>query len=300
MNMTSSIAIASRPADAISHPAPPCEKSIPQSNSTVVLPRDTLFFHLKMVVDRVLALLLLLPGLPLIGLLVVAVRLESKGAGIYRQLRVGHCGRVFTLYKIRSMTSDAEYSLGPTWAGVDGDSRVTKLGYWLRKLHLDELPQLVNVLRGEMSLVGPRPERPEFVKPLAEQIPGYLDRLRIPPGITGLAQVNLPADTDLDSVRRKLILDLEYLDNAGVGLDLRILLCTLGRVFGLRGGRAVSLLGLVRKVTLPTTTTRFDQAEAGPKALSALLFSSECEESLATDSLGMEDLLASASADPNP
>jgi lipopolysaccharide/colanic/teichoic acid biosynthesis glycosyltransferase len=249
----------------MTHPSLLRENQVSASPS-VVFPKDTPFFRMKMLVDRVLALLLLIPGLPLIALLIAAVRFESKGTGIYRQLRVGHCGKLFTLYKIRSMTSDAESALGPTWAGVDGDSRVTKLGYWLRKLHLDELPQLWNVVRGEMSLVGPRPERPEFVRPLAEQIPGYLDRLRIPPGITGLAQVNLPADTDLDSVRRKLVLDLEYLDTADVGLDLRILLCTLGRVFGLRGGRAVALFGLQRNVTLPTTTYRLDGAESGPKA----------------------------------
>jgi len=296
MNMTSSIADAPYSSEAMTRPSAPRVDLIP-SSSFVVFPHDTPFFRLKMVVDRLLALLLLIPGIPLIGLLLVAVRLESKGAGIYRQLRVGHCGRVFTLYKIRSMASDAESSLGPTWAAVDGDRRVTRLGYWLRRLHLDELPQLVNVVRGEMSLVGPRPERPEFVKPLTEKIPGYLDRLRISPGITGLAQVNLPADTDVDSVRRKLILDLEYLDSAGIGLDLRILLCTLGRVFGLRGGLAVSLLGLQRKVTLPTTTTRFDQAESGPQALSAVMFSVDCGHDSSSENRCPEDFMATATAD---
>jgi hypothetical protein len=110
---------------------------------------------------------------------------------------------------------------------------------------------LFNVLRGEMSLVGPRPERPEFVAVLTEQIPGYLNRLQVLPGITGLAQVNLPPDTDLDSVRRKLALDCEYIDRAGLSLDLRIVLCTLLRVVGLRGGRGVRWLGLQRTVVLP-------------------------------------------------
>ena len=269
--------------NAVTHSTARCTSIAPQPKTAVVPELRTPFFQIKSVVDRGLALLLLIPGLPLIGLLIVAVRLASKGPGIYRQLRVGHCGRVFTLYKIRSMGSDAESSLGPTWAGVEADPRVTRLGYWLRRLHLDELPQLVNVVRGEMSLVGPRPERPEFVTPLSEQIPGYLDRLRILPGITGLAQVNLPADTDVNSVRRKLILDLEYLDTAGVSLDLRILFCTFGRLLGLRGGRAVSLLGLQRKVTLPTTATYINQTEREPKALTAVLLSNVYEGSPARD-----------------
>jgi lipopolysaccharide/colanic/teichoic acid biosynthesis glycosyltransferase len=112
------------------------------------------------------------------------------------------------------------------------------------------LPQLVNVVRGEMSLVGPRPERPEFVRVLAANIPFYLDRLQIMPGITGLAQLNLPPDTDLTSVRRKLVLDQEYVDTASVTLDLRILLATALRVVGLRGYRAVQWMGLERSVVL--------------------------------------------------
>jgi lipopolysaccharide/colanic/teichoic acid biosynthesis glycosyltransferase len=236
---------------------------------------DTPYFRLKRGLDVFLALLLLIPALPLIGLLVVVVRWTSQGSGIYSQLRVGLGGRIFTLYKIRSMRSDAESSLGPAWAGTEADSRVTRLGYWLRRLHLDELPQLVNVLRGEMSLVGPRPERPEFVSPLADQIPGYLDRLRVLPGITGLAQVNLPADTDVESVRRKLFLDLDYLSTAGISLDLRILLCTLGRVFGLRGRRVLVMLGLQRTVVSLGATTRTDCRECGPRALSTVLFAND-------------------------
>ena len=205
----------------------------------------------KTLFDRGLALLLLVPGLPLIGLLVALVRLTSRGPGVYSQRRVGLGGRVFTMYKLRSMRIDAEAGTGPVWAGAGADPRVTPLGYWLRRLHLDELPQLINVLRGDMSLVGPRPERPEFVIVLAEQIAGYRDRLAVLPGITGLAQVNLPADTDLDSVRRKLVLDCEYIDQATLLLDLQIIFCTILRVVGLRGGRSVRLLGLQRTVSLP-------------------------------------------------
>ena len=166
--------------------------------------------------------MLLGPALPLIGLLVLIVRLNSRGPGIFRQVRVGKRGRTFTMYKLRSMRIDAEAKTGPAWSPTGGDPRVTRLGYWLRRLHLDELPQLFNVVRGEMSLVGPRPERPEFVEVLAEQIPGYLNRLMVQPGITGLAQINLPPDTDLDSVRRKLILDCEYIRSASSWLDFRI------------------------------------------------------------------------------
>jgi lipopolysaccharide/colanic/teichoic acid biosynthesis glycosyltransferase len=205
----------------------------------------------KVLLDRGLAILLLIPGLPLLGLLIALVRLTSRGPGVYSQARVGKGGRVFTMYKLRSMRIDAEVATGPVWSSAGSDSRVTLVGYWLRRLHLDELPQLFNVLRGEMSLVGPRPERPEFVRVLGVQIPHYMDRLSVLPGVTGLAQVNLPPDTDLDSVRRKLALDRDYIGEAGLLLDFRIILCTILRVFGLRGGRSVRLLGLQRTVFLP-------------------------------------------------
>jgi lipopolysaccharide/colanic/teichoic acid biosynthesis glycosyltransferase len=207
----------------------------------------------KAIFDRALAILLLIPGLPLIGLLVFLVRVTSPGPGLYRQIRVGKGRRHFLMYKLRSMRIDAEARTGPVWSAAGSDPRVTPVGYWLRRLHLDELPQLFNVLKGEMSLVGPRPERPEFVAVLAQEIPGYLDRLKVLPGITGLAQVNLPPDTDLDSVRRKLVLDREYVASAGILLDQRIVLCTLLHMLGLRGGRSVQLFGLERNVTLPAS-----------------------------------------------
>jgi lipopolysaccharide/colanic/teichoic acid biosynthesis glycosyltransferase len=194
---------------------------------------------------------LLLLAAPLIGILIAAIRLTSAGPGIYRQRRVGLGGRNFTMFKLRTMRIDAETRTGPVWACGMRDPRMTPLGRWLRRLHLDELPQLYNVARGEMALVGPRPERPEFVGVLAAKIPGYLDRLAVKPGITGLAQINLPPDTDLASVRRKLVLDQEYIQTAGLLLDLRIVLCTLLRLAGLRGGQGVQLLGLRREVTLP-------------------------------------------------
>jgi lipopolysaccharide/colanic/teichoic acid biosynthesis glycosyltransferase len=211
---------------------------------------ESQFFRLKQILDRLLAIVMLIPALPLICLLVIAIRLTSRGPGIFTQARVGQRGRIFTMYKLRSMRVDAEAGTGPVWANVARDPRVTLLGHWLRRLHLDELPQLLNVVRGEMSLVGPRPERPEFVAVLAEQVPGYLNRIMVQPGITGLAQVNLPPDTDLDSVKRKVVLDCEYIRTASLFLDLRIITGTLLRLFGMRGGSSARLLGLHRSIKL--------------------------------------------------
>jgi len=217
-----------------------------------VLAKST-FFDFKEVLDRVLGLMLLLPALPLVGLLIVVVRMNSRGPGVFRQVRVGKSGRAFTMFKLRSMRIDAESTTGPAWSPTGADPRVTKLGYWLRRLHLDELPQLINVVRGEMSLVGPRPERPEFVEVLAEQIPGYLNRLMVQPGITGLAQINLPPDTDVDSVRRKLKLDCDYVRTASFWLDIRILLCTTLRMLWIKGPVVTRMLGLERLVYLPAS-----------------------------------------------
>ena len=233
-----------------------------------VQPLDTSYIRLKSVLDRAVALVLLLLALPVIGMLVLAVRLTSRGPGIYRQVRAGLGGKLFVMFKLRSMCAQAETGTGPVWANVQGDYRVTPLGYWLRRLHLDELPQLYNVVRGDMSLVGPRPERPEFVTVLARQLDGYTQRLRIMPGITGLAQINLPPDTDLESVRCKLVLDRQYIDEAGLWFDARILLCTLLRVLGLRGGKAVKLLGLQRNVApLPQAAAESSPADRTPLAI---------------------------------
>lgn len=225
----------------------------------------------KSAMDRLVAAILLILCLPLIGLLIAFIKLTSKGPAIYSQARVGRGGRIFTMYKLRSMRLDAESTTGPMWASIGTDPRVTPLGYWLRRLHLDELPQLFNVLLGDMSLVGPRPERPEFVRVLRDTIPDYSERLRIKPGITGLAQVNLPPDTDLNSVRRKLVLDRQYLDAASLGLDIRLVLCTALRMFGLRGGKAVSLLGLTRRVHLDAMLSDENDCEGTPTSLHAIM-----------------------------
>ena len=142
------------------------------------------------------------------------MRLTSPGPAIYTQKRLGKDGVPFTIYKLRTMRHDCERATGPRWA-ARRDSRVTPVGRVLRALHLDELPQFWNVLRGDMSLVGPRPERPEIAAVLTQSIPDYPLRLAVRPGLTGLAQVQFPADTDLESVRRKLDADLRYIDRRG-------------------------------------------------------------------------------------
>ncbi len=208
------------------------------------------YFRWKAGLDRVVAILLLLLGLPLIALLVFLVRLTSRGPGIYRQVRVGRNGRRFKIYKIRTMRQDAEVATGPVWTQTVHDPRIIPLGRMLRKFHLDEIPQLLNVVKGEMSMIGPRPERPEFVHVLAESIPGYLDRLVVPPGITGLAQLNLPPDSDLNSVRRKLALDREYIRQAGPWLDVRLFLCTGLRMLKVPERWLLHFFGLGRDVPL--------------------------------------------------
>jgi lipopolysaccharide/colanic/teichoic acid biosynthesis glycosyltransferase len=162
---------------------------------------------------------------------------------IYTQVRVGRGRRLFTIFKVRTMYHDCERLTGPKWS-TDNDPRVTPVGRLLRRTHLDELPQLWNVLRGEMSLVGPRPERPEFVAQLEKAVPRYADRLAVPPGVTGLAQVNLPSDTDHESVRRKLAYDLRYVENVAVWLDARVLFGTGLYLLGVPREAVSGLLGL--------------------------------------------------------
>jgi lipopolysaccharide/colanic/teichoic acid biosynthesis glycosyltransferase len=191
--------------------------------------RPTWYHYGKPVVDFLLALVLGLLAIPVVLLAGLLVKLTSRGPIFYSQARMGRSGKPFTIYKLRSMRHQCESKSGPQWS-TPGDPRITFIGRILRKTHIDELPQLWNVLRGEMSLAGPRPERPEFVPQLAKHIPGYNLRLLVKPGITGLAQVQLPPDTDLESVRRKLACDIYYIHRMSLWLDLRLLFCT-GLVF---------------------------------------------------------------------
>ena len=186
-------------------------------------------------VDVLVAIALLVPILPVIALSWLAVRLSSRGPGFYIQTRTGRAGSPYRIIKIRSMYHGVEEATGgPRWSHT-GDARVFGLGKILRRIHADELPQLFNVLRGEMSLVGPRPERPEVIasKGLCDEVPGYSVRMLAKPGITGLAQVQLPADSDVISVRRKVYYDLYYILNHSLWLDLRIGAATLCKTAGL-------------------------------------------------------------------
>ena len=192
----------------------------------------TSYGSIKPVLDFALALVMLVISAPIILLSVVLVRLTSRGPLIYTQKRVGHGGTVFTIYKIRTMYHDSERTCGPRWC-VPGDHRVTPIGRLLRWSHVDELPQLVNILMGEMSLVGPRPERPEFVAELERVLPNYRRRLVVRPGLTGLAQVQQPPDTDMVSVRRKLNYDLYYVERMNPWLDFRLVLGTVFKCLGI-------------------------------------------------------------------
>jgi lipopolysaccharide/colanic/teichoic acid biosynthesis glycosyltransferase len=158
---------------------------------------------------------------PVMLLIALAVRATSRGPALYRQVRVGYNNEPFLIYKFRTMGVDAERN-GPQWARPN-DPRVTWVGQFLRRTHLDELPQLINVMKGEMSLVGPRPERPIFVSELSRKIDGYPLRLCVKPGITGLAQVHYRYDESIDDVRVKLAYDLRYVRSCGVWMDLRII-----------------------------------------------------------------------------
>jgi len=182
---------------------------------------------LKRVLDIVVATAGLVLAFPLWCLIAVAIRLESRGPVFYQQERVGLDGRTFRMYKFRTMVADAERITGPIWC-TDGDPRVTRLGAILRSTHLDEVPQFFNVLRGEMSVVGPRPERPALVERLAVTIPGYEDRCSVLPGITGLAQVRSGYDRSIGTVRRKLRYDRYYIRCRGcLSLDFKIMAATL-------------------------------------------------------------------------
>jgi lipopolysaccharide/colanic/teichoic acid biosynthesis glycosyltransferase len=198
-------------------------------------PTRPVYDAVKVVAEFLFAFLLFLLAAPVLVLVALAVKLTSRGPVLYSQVRVGKGGRPFTLYKIRSMVHDCEKASGVQWS-KPGDPRITRVGAFLRKTHLDELPQLWNVLRGDMSLVGPRPERPEFTPGLERAIPHYRDRLAVRPGVTGLAQVQLPPDTDLASVRRKLTYDLFYIHYRSLWLDLRLIACTAVHMLGVPYG----------------------------------------------------------------
>jgi lipopolysaccharide/colanic/teichoic acid biosynthesis glycosyltransferase len=187
---------------------------------------------LKTGLEWIGALLLLASATPFLVGLAVLVKATSSGPAFYSQVRLGRHGRIFRIHKLRTMTHGAEATTGPVWS-IGNDPRVTPLGRWLRDTHLDELPQLWNVVRGDMSLIGPRPERPEIAAKIERAIPEFRYRLLVRPGITGLAQMRLPADSDLHTVRRKLAHDLHYVQNVGPALDARIVVSTVLHFVGM-------------------------------------------------------------------
>lgn len=189
---------------------------------------------IKRVMDVLVAVAGLILSFPVCILTTILIRLDSPGSILYHQRRSGLGGRPYTLYKFRTMRQDAEATSGAVWA-QKFDARVTKVGKFLRKWRVDEIPQLINVLRGEMSLVGPRPERPEFVDTLAGSVPFYKERLLVPPGVTGWAQVKYPYAASIEAARRKLQYDLYYIKHMSFSLDSLILLRTFKTInVGLR------------------------------------------------------------------
>jgi sugar transferase (PEP-CTERM system associated) len=190
----------------------------------------------KRVSEFVVAAIALVVLFPLTVLIALAIKLESPGPVLFRQERVGQNDKVFTLYKFRSMHEGAEETTGPVWA-ADEDERVTPLGRFLRKSRLDEIPQLINVVRGDMSFVGPRPERPYFVKELEKQIPYYVKRHAVKPGITGWAQVRYSYGASVEDAKEKLQYDLYYIKNLSILLDIEVIIDTFKVVFLGKGAR---------------------------------------------------------------
>jgi lipopolysaccharide/colanic/teichoic acid biosynthesis glycosyltransferase len=188
----------------------------------------------RRLVDLLSATVALILAAPIMMVVAIAIRVDSPGPVIFHQTRVGWRNNLFTIYKFRTMRAHSERL--PQWAQVN-DSRVTRLGRWLRLTHLDELPQLVNVLLGNMSFVGPRPERPEFVEQLRREIPFYDLRHSVVPGITGWAQVNYQYCGSIEESRRKLEYDLYYVLHASPLLDFLILFKTMQVMLFMRGSR---------------------------------------------------------------
>ncbi len=217
--------------------------------------------ELKAWMDRALALVLILLAAPAIAAAAVVLSCTSPGPVFYSQMRLGRGGRLFRIYKLRTMVDRSEATTGPVWS-IAGDPRITRVGMWLRDTHLDEVPQLWNVLRGDMSLIGPRPERPEIALTIERTLPEFRERLRVRPGITGLAQVLLPPDADLDTVQRKLVHDLQYISNIGPRLDALIAIATVLHCVG------AAITAASRSLVRPFAPTRPSVMPSMPPELS--------------------------------
>ncbi len=188
----------------------------------------------KRISDIVLAIIALVISLPFLPILALLIKLDSPGPVFFTQIRTGRGGKNFLAIKLRTMIKDAEKH-GAEWA-KENDPRITRLGKFLRKTRIDEIPQLFNIIRGEMSFIGPRPERPEFIKTLEQHIPFYKERLIVRPGLTGWAQVNFPYGASIEDALQKMQYDLYYIKNRSFILDLSIVLKTI-KIVLLGGGR---------------------------------------------------------------
>jgi lipopolysaccharide/colanic/teichoic acid biosynthesis glycosyltransferase len=184
---------------------------------------------MKRIFDLTASLVTLALSLPLWPFIALAIKLDTRGPVFYTQKRMGRSGRIFHLIKFRSMVTNAEEN-GAVWSQAD-DPRITRAGRVMRRFHLDELPQLLNVIKGDMSLVGPRPERQELIKKIALRIPDFDRRHEVKPGITGWAQVNFPYAASLEDSRKKLEYDLDYIRRRGFIFDMKILLKTVKKLF---------------------------------------------------------------------
>ena len=207
--------------------------SIRPTPALPALPSGRFGIRVKSIADVLFAAIALVPAIPVMVFCALLVRITSRGPAIYTQTRVGLNGTIFTLYKIRTMVHECESLTGPRWA-MPGDPRITPIGRILRRLHLDELPQLFNILKGEMSLVGPRPERPEIVKKLRNVVPGYDRRHTVKPGLTGFAQIHLPPDSCIRSVKNKLVYDLFYIRHRSFGFEMKMVFGTFLKLLGLK------------------------------------------------------------------
>jgi exopolysaccharide biosynthesis polyprenyl glycosylphosphotransferase len=190
----------------------------------------------KRVIDVVFSIAGLILTAPLLPMIALMIKIDSRGPLFLKQIRVGEMEKKFLLYKFRSMRSDAEKECGAVWATKD-DPRITRVGKFLRKTRIDELPQLFNVLKGDMSLVGPRPERPEFIVKLKKHIPYYSERHFVKPGVTGWAQIRYPYGASVEDAIEKLRYDLYYIKNISLFLDTQIILETAKVMLLGRGGR---------------------------------------------------------------
>ncbi|CEN24995.1 glycosyltransferase [[Clostridium] sordellii] len=210
-----------------------------KSNNNVEINKDKinnkkyLYEILKRILDIISSLLGLIVAIPIILVIAIIIKLEDNGPVFYSQQRLGKDEKNFFVYKLRSMRVDAEKYGGAQWAQKD-DPRITKIGKFIRKTRIDEIPQLFNILKGDMSLIGPRPERPELTYKFNKEIPGFIDRLVIKPGLTGLAQVNGGYDI---SPEEKLKWDIIYIKNRNIFLDISIVFKTIGVVFTGDGAR---------------------------------------------------------------